>query len=241
MKVCIVGNSHIACIKKAWDSLDASLSENFTLAFFGSHADTLLNTTSDENGIYPSNEQVANSFKLTSGGYDHISFEKYDALVLHGFSPSFRNYLSLSNYLENNSVTSRFRDECFFNISLTMGKMIESALKSKLPVYVTPRPCVSYSKQEDIEEKDKISEEVYSKVMNFVKDGFESRSLSYIPQPVDTLIYYNFTKKKYNEAGIGLGAVPKNDNSHVLSSSNLTHMNQLYGKAYLESLFDLLK
>lgn len=240
MKVCIVGNSHIACVKKAWDSSEASLSEKFTLTFFGSHADTLLNTTSDEYGIYPSTEQVCNSFKLTSGGHDHISFDKYDALVLHGFSPSFRNYLSLSNYLEKHSVTSRFRDECFFNISLTMGKMIESALKSKLPVYITPRPCVSYNKQEEIVEKDKISEEVYGKVMSFVKDGFKSKSLIYIPQPVETLMYYNFTNKKYNEAGIGLGAVPKNDNSHVLSSSNLTHMNELYGKVYLESLFSRL-
>lgn len=237
MKICIIGNSHIACVKKAWDEMSLSGSYPHQVTFFGSHADTLLNTESNSTGLFPKNDQVRKSFILTSGGEESVIFNKYDLFFLHGFSPSFRNYHSLYNYFDLRFASSGFKKDSFMNISDTMSKLLKHMMNTQKPVFVTPRPSKAVDDYEKVLDSDKVDNEVYEKVLAYIENGFKNIGFKYLHQPEETLIYNNFTKKEYNTSGIGLGEVPKKDNDHILSSKNLTHMNKAYGKVYLEDIF----
>lgn len=238
MKICIIGNSHLSCVKKAWDNYSTYYAKlGYEVTFFGSHADTLLNTESSERGVFPLTEQVGNSFYLTSDGEREISFDKYDLFVLHGLSPSLRNYLSLYKYFKNRFSSKSFQEEAFFNIGSTMDFFIKHLIKSGKKIIVTPRPCASFSDISDIDENLKITDDVFYKLIDYIKSGFSKRNLFYLHQPSETLLYNFLTKKEFNENGMGLGAVPIKDNSKFLSDRNVTHMNEIYGRHYLDNLF----
>ena len=87
MRLCIIGNSHAACLKKAWDR-DRDGFPGVDLAFFATHASTIVNTAVDERRIVALNDQVRNSFAITSGGQDAIEIDRFDAIVLYGFGQS---------------------------------------------------------------------------------------------------------------------------------------------------------
>ncbi|RUR02877.1 hypothetical protein [Legionella septentrionalis] len=234
MKICLIGNSHIACIKKAWDSLASQYP--FTITFFGSHADTLLNTQAQDKKFTPTNAQVKRSFSITSGGQEEVDFTQFDICIVHGILTPLRNWFPLWRDLRKNIFYSRaFIDACIETFNPIVQHLIkEITACTKLPLIFTPKPNPAI-----LERKQLISPAEYSELCSFMSIRFNALGLHYIPQPDETLADFFYTKAEFNKNGLGLGSVPKKEESFA-PADNVRHMNAAYGEIYLKHVFNYI-
>lgn len=236
MNICLLGNSHIACVKNAWDSMSSTYNLD-TITFFGSHADTLLNTISYKNKLLPTNNQVQNSFNMTSNGKTEIDFSLYDICVVHGILPPLRGWYNLSEDFKKNTFYSQaFYSACIKHYNPIVKHLIKEITSSTtIPVIFTPKPHTALQ-----ENKLVISNDDFQYLCNFMASGFKAIGLHYIPQPRETLIDFFYTKIEYNKDGLGLGRIPTKE-MKLTPANNYRHMNTAYGEAYLKQLFRYLK
>ena len=90
MRICVIGNSHMACLKLAWERL-RSRHAGLELTFFGAaghgwYEDLVPRAP----GFVARNEKLAANLRATSGGLDEIALDAYDAFALVGllFAPA---------------------------------------------------------------------------------------------------------------------------------------------------------
>lgn len=232
MKICLIGNSHIACVKKAWDSLSSNYHSD-SITFFGSHADTLLNTKGKNNKLIPTNEQVQNSFKITSNGHTEIDFTLFDICLIHGILPPLRGWYNLSEDFKKNITYSQdFINLCIKNYNPIIKHLINEITScTTIPTLFTPKPNPAIPKSTKL-----ISNEDFMYTCQFMTSGFNNLGLHYLPQPEETLLNFSSTKNEYNKNGLGLGRVPTKE-AKLAPPENNRHMNQLYGEVYLKNIF----
>ena len=83
MRLCIIGNSHLGCVKKAGRSTPSS--KGFRPTFFGAPGNTMQGARLTGDTIFPPNEYTTH-FRVMSGGLDRVRLEDYDAFLLVGLS-----------------------------------------------------------------------------------------------------------------------------------------------------------
>ena len=83
MRVCILGNSHVACIKVAWDELGKSHTD-YCLTFCAAPGRRLDAMELSGDHLVPSNPQLRRDILTTSGGRDSIAIRDHDAFCIVG-------------------------------------------------------------------------------------------------------------------------------------------------------------
>jgi hypothetical protein len=83
MRICFVGNSHVAAAKFGWDSIAAQNPE-IEVSFFGATASVFENIAVENGRLVGRSEEARQSLVKTSGGRDAAVFENYDLVVLCG-------------------------------------------------------------------------------------------------------------------------------------------------------------
>jgi len=94
-KICIIGNSHVACLKLAWEALQGEPRQSYKITFFGSKGDTLLNTYFEDGAIRSSRKLVNHFFKFLSNGQEKIIISDYNCFVLVGLGVKFLKLIDL--------------------------------------------------------------------------------------------------------------------------------------------------
>lgn len=95
-RLCVVGNSHIAALKLAFDrARDAggSVLESAEITFFGAPRDGLRHVTQEDGVIHPGRKGVRENFLRISGGMDQIRLADFDAFLLVGLNVSIKRLL----------------------------------------------------------------------------------------------------------------------------------------------------
>lgn len=230
MKVCILGNSHIACVKHAWDAVAERYPE-VDIVFFGSSANTLEYARADQGLLLPGTEQVARSWALTSGGSKDLAFERFDHVVIHGVLPFLTVWNRLFRWVKKNRGASRaFIRDCFWRgHELTHGVLEQVDQLDKSRVLLTPRPSPIRSGEEK-----PLSEAAYRELSDFLESGFQDLGYRVRPQPLVSLTEGFNTLRRYNEQAIGLGKRP--DGLTLAPEGDRNHMNLQYGELYLDDL-----
>lgn len=234
MKLCILGNSHIACIKHAWDSV-ANRYPGVEVTFFGSSANSLENAQAKQGVLTPGTEQVARSWELTSGGSRDLVFERFDHVVIHGVLPFLTRWERLFRWVtKNKTASSAFVQDCFWRGHPLTHKVLEQVGQlDKSRVLLTPRPSPVKNGEEA-----SLAEEGYRDLESFMVSGFQELGYRVRLQPLSSLTQGFHTYRRYNENAIGLGKRP--ESLTRAPEGDRTHMNIAFGELYLDDLISAL-
>jgi hypothetical protein len=82
--LCILGNSHSGAFKQAWSNREFPVAPDFSLTFFAASNFHLENLVSQDGALIPGHADLAEKFRLSSGGKDRIELDQFDAIALIG-------------------------------------------------------------------------------------------------------------------------------------------------------------
>lgn len=98
IRLCIIGNSHMAAYKLGWDMLVAAgdpVTRQIRPVFFGAPRDGIRQVTQEGGRIIPIRKDIAEGFERTSGGQREIRLADHDAVLLLGLGVSVKRILRL--------------------------------------------------------------------------------------------------------------------------------------------------
>ncbi len=82
MRICVLGNSHVACLKQGWDHVGARYPD-LKVTFFASRQEGLKALRRDGDSLTPGNAALAKDLAFTSGGLDRVELAAYDVFLVH--------------------------------------------------------------------------------------------------------------------------------------------------------------
>lgn len=82
LRLCLLGNSHIACLRQAWHAEPARW-PGIEPLFVGGHKNLLLDTAEVDRKLVPTSDGTARAFSELSG-IRHVELDDYDAFVITG-------------------------------------------------------------------------------------------------------------------------------------------------------------
>lgn len=83
MKICMIGNSHIASLKQGWDMVGREFA-GVELVFFAAPRGRMAGLKVEGDRLVARSAQLAGQLSLISGGLSEIVPHDYDAIVLYG-------------------------------------------------------------------------------------------------------------------------------------------------------------
>jgi hypothetical protein len=96
LRLCIIGNSHIAAIKLGWEQVVSESPadwQDIAPVFFGAPQDSLRHLRLEAGSLVSRKKDVTDHFVRMSGGRDRITLGDYDAFLLVGLSVSSKRIL----------------------------------------------------------------------------------------------------------------------------------------------------
>jgi len=253
MKIGVIGDSHIAAFKLAWDEL-ASAYPEVTLVFFGSAGQDMKEKVAIENDrLAAVTEDAKNDFYQTSGGLTEVNFADFDVVLMIGMDcrmlplyralKSHRAYDAPASIKAANATAYRtISSGCITRICIEQMQeasmfRILSLIRSvsRIPVFIIPCPLPSIACTHDASARWAfLTRNACETVQQAYYQGLHALcrlfSATLITQPDDTVADFLFTREQ-----LSVGSVRLDD--HLLTTphkeDDYVHMNRDYGKAVL--------
>lgn len=233
MKICVIGNSHVACLKNGWEKLKVSY-PGLELAFYASRQNRMRNLRVEEGKLTPTNKELKSDLIYTSANErGEIEVESYDAFFVYGLSLSFPKELGEFYY------SSSFKDQVFEDLvekSLAfrvVKKLKEAGAKN---IYASHQPIKAQSGDECL-----VSEAPFCYESDFgvLSEKMKPYGVVGIPQPGTTLSQNCRTLQKFSSGSVRLD-VGDDISNDFHSPKDLSHMNGDFGALVLENLFRVI-
>jgi hypothetical protein len=244
MKICIIGNSHLAALGNAWRLQLKDAYPDLSVTFFGSAQDSLKHLVVDGNRLVPLIPLVGKNFLITTDGrFSIIDFSEFDQVVFValGF-----NIFSIRRLLESFSVVEDgdkrvISTQCFvasiagfIRESLLFDLLRKSVSITSLPMHVVLQPfpakSVLKNRMADVL-RNMVKPEL---IVNLYKDALSiaCKEIGVVPvfQPKETITDNFFTKEIFSKGSVTLLGKKSHD------KNDWAHMNTDYGIVVLEGL-----
>jgi hypothetical protein len=247
--VCVIGNSHLAAIKLAWNEMQADFPE-LSVVMFGSHSASLRDTAIDSGRIVATTNQVNKNFRWTAQT-NAIRLNKYSSfyIIAGGFSslPIFRLYSNYAYYELNGKRKHLISRNCFRRAALGWLRMVPAMHLVKLirsgsnaPVYLCAQALPSDECLDDpaceIEHKTAIANQDEAQLFELYLElcrEIETENVIVIQQPELTKSGHALTRREYSRNSVGLTP----DFSLEHPANDYFHMNRLYGAEMIRVMF----
>ena len=231
MKLCVLGNSHIACLKFAWQRLQTDY-PGVHLTFFGAHHLNFYSTQYVDGCILPTSENVLSSFELTSGGQSTIRLGDYDLFWIHGLSLDllgFYNHYFLQRCFYSNQVLSmNFRNILDYYPGLHVLEMlVPNTTRSIFFSHKPFRTGPVYERETDAAE--------YELLVQRFREDLRQIGASFIEQPVESMSMRGCTKEEFAKNSMRLAMTAGEQAFH--EEGEINHMNDQFGILLLKKLF----
>lgn len=228
MKICILGNSHLASIKQGWDRLQAEAGrEGVSVRFFGSRQWGLRALDLVGTELHPRNAILERDLTFTSGGLKRIDLQSYDAFFLYGL-------MFPMPELHRGWSTAVKRQACKDTLSRSLAAELARKIRSAVdrPIYMghNPRPAR--------QSEQRVAEDTmdYSSVCDFMQPEVKALGADLVRQPLDTLESNRwFTQSHFSLGSVRLD-VGDGISSEAHPQSDVEHMNGDFGLLYLKQL-----
>jgi hypothetical protein len=237
MKVCVIGNSHAACIKRAWDEfLVPKFKDSFELTFFAARGQKLKDLALKNGELVPLTDRLRKSIEFTSDGFSSIRLKEYDVFLLVGLQakPFYLENSNFSSAVTKLALNDNYVSKIFFEVLTKIRKEVDSK------IYIGHTPLPKNINRENLEHDESISE-MYLKGLELANDElFKKFDAELLPQPAITLTGNSRnTHSNYSVGSTRLSVGDEIDNAEHLKEDRF-HMNTLFGKAWLEEFFEKL-
>jgi hypothetical protein len=233
MRLCIIGDSHVGALKQAIDVLNNS--DIFSqVVFFAKGSDGMRNLVADKNTkkLMPGTRSLGRSFELTSQGLNHIDPIDYDCFLVYGLG--YQPYFKHSPFVSEQLDQVHFEDT--FNTKL-LGSVVRKLREvTDKPIYIghTPFRAVSTVKTTDV---DGSYENNINLIDQYLKEHFNKVTL--LPQPIESICDKRKTKPDFCKGSIRMETGHNLDGT-VHPVDDLSHMNESFGRLWLQNFLDIL-
>jgi len=231
-QVCVIGNSHSACIKLAWDDLKPKF-PTINLTFFADRASGMKSLQPTPDGVLvPMSRRLSQALMHTSGGESVIDLRRYDLVLLVGLTSGYPKF----GYYTHAAASRAMLDHIPTTLAFEMVKKIRGV--SDVPIFLAHQPL----RKEAAEGRDDggvpiISLErdglvPYRRVIDMINEKlFDGLRARFLDQPAQTITNCFYTKSEY-----GVGAVRLNlGDGGEDSDDDRAHMNTRFGDIYLST------
>lgn len=244
MRVCFIGNSHLAAFKTGWDQR-GELFSGVEADFFGSAGAGFTRLVLEGRNIISRDPAIVKQMEFTSGGKSQIALDDYDAFVLvamgHGMIKHLKNCADhrpvgmppAAHLISDKLFAKSIHHNTRRSVAAKIAKLIREATDKPIIMceQPLPRPMVKESGPAVWKEVDGVAPEV-SRVFNAIKTRMgDSLYLTSIRQPDSTIADAFFTKTEFGENAIRLR--PGFDKTY---EDDAEHMNAAFGLEYLRSI-----
>ena len=230
MRICVIGNSHVGCIKAAWDNLRTD-HNRYELTFFAAIDDTLSDLDLIGGKLIPKTPKLATSIAYTSGGLIEIDIGNFDAFLVYALRFNFPRISSAFSCALKKQLCADLFDD-----SLN-GKLVRAIRHvSGKPIYVAQTPLPA---RDEI----KIASDTltsYESLSAMMSDAVSAEKASLIRQPATTMDRDNYTLNKFSIGSMRLATSAAMEGAPH-REKDVAHMNVDFGTIWLTAFFSLLE
>ena len=233
MKICIIGNSHVAALKLAWENhFDKRCKKDNDITFFASRGKSLRSLKLENNKLIPDSEHLKKNLRATSGGKSFIDLASYDVFLLYGLGV--RPYYASNLFYSKAVIDDSIKDYYFSTLAVKILKMIKSNPRKKVYIGHNPMPNKNpYTVTQFRESRNGH----YQRGMFLVNERFfGALGTELLKQPNKTISSCGMhTSTMYGKGALRLydgKPFPQTDNSH---------MNEDFGKIWLDQFLSQVK
>ncbi|MGE0742041.1 MAG: hypothetical protein AB7O98_11925 [Hyphomonadaceae bacterium] len=247
MRVALIGNSHAAAYKAAWDEIGGDYA-GLDVVFFASPASSMRLMTVENGAIVPKRDDIRQAFSWTSGGLDRIPGDM-DAYILVGMSFSFphlaailRTHRPFDAYQAGGGhelVSNAVFEETMRQTLKRSGaaKNIDNVRAiSQAPIFYTPNP---YSARTVLDHPDYAywrCEATCARIFAFYRGALAElrRTCTVVEQPAETISQPYFTIPDFARDAPKL----RQGAAATYGETDHGHMNAAFGALSLRNILD---
>lgn len=232
MKICVIGNSHLASLKVAWDEIGSDF-QDVELTLFGSPNRGIARLSVDDEkcGLTCSIPGIRAHLEQTSGGLNWIDYAAYDAFLLYGL---FLTVPLLDMRLSSAVVKQALEDSVFNSTACRTARKLNKL--GEKPLFCSAEPLTSetrFEKLQAVPDEDKLID--LDTIHDQFSDLLKSQNIRFLRQPPETLGPTFSTLTAYSKNSVRLIG----GDAHL--KKDIRHMNAEYGRAYLEHAIPKLR
>ena len=227
MKICVIGNSHIASLKLGWDEICARYPDT-EMIFFGARGTRMRYLIPKGDALVADDELLANSLTYTSGGLSSVHPKKYDLLVLYGL---FLRVPALPVHVSK-AVREAAARNC---LERSLSKVVLDRIRqiSDVPILIGHNPLPAHNQSDcHLPDGDRACYELVITALNHVLDAVDTEVL---PQPEESTEFGFTTSGVYSSGSVRL-AVRDGTSGVTHRSDDTHHMNGDFGSLWLEAM-----
>lgn len=238
MKICIIGNSHVGAIKRAWECFfDEKSKKSITITFFAARQNLLQHLDYNRGRLRPTKKVVEECLSFTSGGKRFIDLAAYDTFLLYGLGtrPYFINDLFYSEALIEKSLSEYYSK----SLAVKILKMIPA--DSAKQIYIGHNPMVA-EKQKPQRNAYKPAIEDYTRGISLANQNyFRPLGSELLMQPSQTIAESGQHTKSVFSRGSQRLEVGDSIDHQLHPENERSHMNDEFGKVWLDQFLSDVK
>jgi hypothetical protein len=218
MNICILGNSHSACLKNAWEELSLKFIDHH-ITFFVAPSNALESINLLNGELIPVSAKLEETLRITSG-CAVVNLEFYDLFVICGLGLSIKP-IPLNLSWSAGFTQAVIQDWYLKTLNIRLCKIIRRA--TLRPIIILPNPQRATLKST-------IPKVSYTDALKPLIQLLNIENVSVFPQPNQTLLYNWYTQMEYTINSKRL------INNQPHPDSDVSHMNSAFGKIWLDAL-----
>lgn len=226
MRICLMGNSHMAAWKAGYDEMVAAgeWSPSVNVTFFASPSDGLLDigVSVDHRALVaPEGGELRTQLERTSGGIPHIRPDDYDHIILVGMV----RVPDLDHRFSSSLIEEIFSGTKHYCGAAKLMPRVRSI--TDRPVYVVPQPLTTNPQSAYPENYEPIP---YIERLAGVDDALAAHGVIVMGQPSETLLEPQRTKPEMSSSAprLDLGQWDRVGSKHP--ATDYFHMNGAFGR-----------
>ena len=224
LRLCVIGNSHVAALKTAWDRLKPDRPD-FSLTFFAAKTILLRHLKIEGGTLEPTDESVADMLSYTSGGQRRIEVGAYGQFLVSGLQFKLP---ALARHYSAAVAEAALRKAYEKSLNATIAGMLRTLTPAAIHIAHNPLPCRTDVKLHKQEYRS------YADTLGLLNHLFEPKKLAFLPQPEETVEEIWFSRPEFTQDAPRLAV--KEIMEGARHSEAGTHLNGDFGVIYLNAL-----
>ena len=232
IRLCIIGNSHVAALKHAAEGFCAE-HPDARLAFFAAPSNQTARLAVSDGQYRPRTPDLAQQIQLTSGGLAAIDPEAYDAFLIYGFGGR-GHRTDKPRRLSESFTRAIVLDRVRCSLLMQHGAALRSLSDAPIFAALTPLPAAAPNKRR----RRLMSHQ--AEVALVQAELCTPLGVELCTQPEATLVADQATRADFATSSVPLeNALKAREDRHELSERR--HMNVAYGRLWLEAFWPRLR
>ena len=163
MRICVLGNSHVASIKKAWDMMSQDYPD-YEFMFFASRGIGLSKLKAEDGKLLPGDDSLRANLAFTSGSNGEIDPSDFDVFLVYG--ANCRPYFKTETFYSQTVLQASVEDYTQNSLAINLIKLLRQVTEKKIFLGHNPLQGAPLS------DKKSQSRENYFRCCDFINQNF---------------------------------------------------------------------